>query len=57
MTINKLTTLALFLASTCALAADRKPVPVPSAPTKMTYKSLRAVQYCEIWLFVGRGYR
>jgi hypothetical protein len=30
MTINKLTTLALFLASTCALAADRKPVPVPS---------------------------
>ena len=34
-----------------ALAADRKPIPVPSTPTAMTYKSLRGVQYCEVWLF------
>jgi hypothetical protein len=36
-----------------ALAADRKPIPIPSAPADMTFESLRAVQYCEVWLFTG----
>jgi hypothetical protein len=43
---------ALLCMVVCAFAADRKPVPVPSAPTEKTYKSLRGVQYCEVWLFV-----
>lgn len=36
-----------------AFAADRKPIPIPSAPREKTYTSLRAVQYCEVWLFQG----
>ena len=35
------------------LAADRKPIPIPSAPEDKTYTSLRDVQYCEVWLFQG----
>jgi len=36
-----------------ALAAPRKPVPVPSAPQDMTFTGLRGVQYCEVWLLSG----
>lgn len=36
-----------------ALAEDRKPIPIPEEPTEMTYKSLRGVIYCEVWLFKG----
>ena len=36
-----------------ALAEVKKPIPVPSAPTEMTYDSLRAVQYCELWMLTG----
>ena len=36
-----------------ALAAPRKPVPVPSAPQDMTFTGLRGVQYCEVWLISG----
>jgi hypothetical protein len=35
------------------LAADRKPIPAPSAPKDVTFTSLRAVRYCEVWLFKG----
>ena len=50
--------LLIVLTGTCivtalAIAADRKPVPVPSAPTEMTFDSLRGVQYAEIWMIVG----
>ena len=50
--------LLVLLIGTCvvaalAVAADRKPVPVPSAPTEMTFDSLRGVQYAEIWMLVG----
>lgn len=38
---------------TAAPAASRKPIPVPSASTEMTFNSLRGVQYCEVWLFTG----
>jgi hypothetical protein len=31
----------------------RKPVPVPSPTTEMTFNSLRGVQYCEVWLIGG----
>lgn len=34
-------------------AADRLPIPTPKAPEMMTYEGLRAVQYCEVWLFDG----
>ena len=37
-----------------ALGADREAVPVPAAPADMTYEGLRAVKYCEVWLFTGR---
>jgi hypothetical protein len=36
-----------------ALAADRKPVPIPASPKPMKYKNLRGVIYCEVWLFKG----
>jgi len=54
---QKLGTL-LVLASAClvagpAAAADRKPIPTPAAPKEMTFRDLRAVQYCEVWLFKG----
>jgi hypothetical protein len=50
--------LFIVLTGTCivtapAIAADRKPVPVPSAPREMTFDSLRGVQYAEIWMLVG----
>ena len=48
--------LAALLASVLvapAFAADREPVPIPEKPADMTYESLRAVQYCEVWLFTG----
>jgi len=50
--------LLIVLAGVCfvallAVAADRKPVPVPSKPTEMTFDSLRGVQYAEIWMIVG----
>lgn len=35
------------------LAADRKPLPIPSSPKDMKYTSLRGVIYCEVWLFKG----
>jgi hypothetical protein len=53
----KFKNIALGLLIVCvantAAGADRKPVPVPSAPADMTFASLRGVQYCEIWLLVG----
>jgi hypothetical protein len=36
-----------------AIAGDRTPVPIPSAPKEMTYQSLRGIIYCEVWLFKG----
>jgi hypothetical protein len=36
-----------------ALAAERKPIPVPIAPTEMTFESLRGALYCEVLLFAG----
>ncbi|MCG6881029.1 MAG: hypothetical protein LJE96_18050 [Deltaproteobacteria bacterium] len=36
-----------------AVAADHKAVPVPESPADMTFKSLRGVQYCEVWVLVG----
>jgi hypothetical protein len=36
-----------------ALAGKRKPIPVPNAPKEMTFKGLRGVQYCEVWLIAG----
>ena len=36
-----------------SVAADRKPIPVPSSPKDMKYTSLRGVIYCEVWLFKG----
>lgn len=36
-----------------ALAADRQPVPIPKEPKEKTYRSLRGVIYCEVWLFTG----
>lgn len=36
-----------------AIAADRKPIPVPSTAADMTFESLRDVQYCEVWLLTG----
>jgi hypothetical protein len=58
MNINKLKNFIPFLLgasvlAVAALAADRKPVPVPSAPKPMKYTSLRGVIYCEVWLFKG----
>lgn len=52
--------LRLLAGSVCmciALAAllyaqTRKPIPIPSEPNEMTFKSLRGVQYCEVWFFV-----
>jgi len=60
MKSKKLLTVAMFMVclfgyATLALAGDRKPVPIPTAPKEMTFKSLRAVQYCEVWLFVREG--
>ena len=43
--------LSLFAITGPVVAQTRQPVPVPAAPKDMTYKSLRAVQYCEVWLF------
>ena len=43
--------IAIFSAS--VEAADRLPIPTPKAPEMMTYEGLRAVQYCEVWLFDG----
>ena len=50
--------LPILLAGACilalpAFAAERKPVPVPSAPQDMTFTGLRGVQYCEVWLLSG----
>ncbi len=53
MNIKRLTIFALFLAATCALAADRKAVPIPTDPKPLKYKDLRGVIYCEVWLFKG----
>lgn len=55
--LHKVRTL-IVLASAClvaghAIAADRKPIPTPKAPKEMTFRDLRAVQYCEVWLFKG----
>ena len=48
----------IVLASVClvaghAAAAGSKPIPTPKAPKEMTFRDLRAVQYCEVWLFKG----
>jgi hypothetical protein len=59
MTINKkLTVAALSLLSFFALIAravaqGQRPISVPKMPTDLTFKSLRDVQYCEVWLIVG----
>jgi len=55
---NVLTTLftAAALVATVtapAFAGDRKAVPIPTEPKEMTFKSLRGVQYGEVWLFAG----
>jgi hypothetical protein len=42
---------SLFAIAGSAVAQTRQPVPVPATPKDKTYKSLRAVQYCEVWLF------
>ena len=56
MTFKPASLLALLLAGAVAvpaLAQTKQPIPVPAAPTDLTYNSLRAVQYCELWLFTG----
>jgi len=45
--------LGVSVLSITAFAAGKRPIPIPSAPTPMTYKSLRGVVYCEVWLFAG----
>jgi hypothetical protein len=50
--------LPILLANACilalpALAAERNPVRVPTAPKEMTFKALRGVQYCELWFIAG----
>ncbi len=42
-----------LLSCVTALAADRKPVPIPTTPKELKYNSLRGVIYCEVWLFKG----
>jgi hypothetical protein len=42
---------SLFAIAGSMAAQTRLPVPVPNTPKNLTYKSLRAVQYCEVWLF------
>jgi hypothetical protein len=44
----------LSIAGGMALAADRVPIPTPSAPEIMTFAGQRDVQYCEVWLFTGK---
>ena len=51
--IRLLTVLMVGYLALPALAGDRKPIPIPSVPSDMTFKALRAVQYCEVWLFTG----
>ncbi|WP_144004894.1 hypothetical protein [Solidesulfovibrio fructosivorans] len=43
----------LAAATTSSFAAGKKQVPVPATARNMTFKSLRGVQYCEIWMLVG----
>ena len=48
----------ITLASAClgagnVVATERKPIPIPGEPEMMTFDNLRAVQYCEMWLFKG----
>ncbi|MGA9568370.1 MAG: hypothetical protein WBS19_22810 [Candidatus Korobacteraceae bacterium] len=45
--------LSLFAIVGSMAAQTRQAPPVPTAPKEMTFKSLRAVQYCEVWLFTG----
>jgi hypothetical protein len=57
-TLRSVRLLAILLAGACilalpALAAPRKPIPVPKAPKNMTFTGLRGVQYCEVWLISG----
>jgi len=46
-------TIVASLTAGLALAADRAPIPTPSAPEMMTFAGQRDVQYCEVWLFTG----
>lgn len=46
-------TILASLTAGLALAADRAPIPTPSAPEMMTFAGQRDVQYCEVWLFTG----
>jgi hypothetical protein len=60
MNANKMITTAMFTLCLLALAASaiaqsKQPVPAPSTPKDLTYKPLRAVQYCEVWLFVPQS--
>jgi hypothetical protein len=58
MTLTKTGTMAIFAVTVAlsvgtAIAADRTPIPTPSAPKMTTFTELRDVQYCEVWLFTG----
>ncbi len=53
LTIFPLFALGAFALTVPALAADREPIPVPSAPTEKSYVSMRGEIYCEVWLFAG----
>ncbi len=43
---------ALLTAMAAARATpETKPIPIPAYPAEMTFDGLRAVKYCEVWLF------
>jgi hypothetical protein len=44
--------LCLTTLTISAIAQAKQPVPVPATPKEMKYTGLRAMQYCEVWLFV-----
>jgi hypothetical protein len=45
--------LCLPVLALSVLAQQRQAAPVPTEPKDMTYKDLRGVIYCEVWLFTG----
>jgi hypothetical protein len=44
--------ISLTVVAQSAFAQTKPSIPTPSAPKDMTFKSLRGVQYCEVWFFV-----
>jgi hypothetical protein len=60
MTLKKVAAAAVLLicltvVAQSAFAQAKQPVPIPTAPKEMKYTGLRAMQYCEVWLFVPQA--